>query len=144
MVFEGRAREEFGTVMVESLMKRAAAENFTPTQGQIEKERSKFLRAPLVIAVVAIRHRDIHVPDQEIISAGAAAAQNMLIAATSLGFGSIWRTGSAAYDTEVKLALGVREDDFVIGFLYFGSLDDGLELQPNDPELSAIVSVWEG
>ena len=144
VVFEGKARGEFGEVLVQSLLNRAAKENFQPTSGQIEKERTKLLRAPLVIAVMALCHSEIELPAQEIISAGAAAAQNMLIAATSLGYGSIWRTGSPAYDRDVKTALGVGEDDFIIGFLYFGSLDEGVEPEPNRPELSSIVSVWEG
>ncbi len=37
-----------------------------------------------------------------------AAAQNILVAAHALGFGGFWRTGNAAYDNEVKAALGLQ------------------------------------
>ena len=145
VVFEGKAREEFGQVLVESLLERNQKAGLElPTDGQIQKEESKLLRAPLVIAVGALHNADIVLPDQEIISAGAAAAQNMLITATSLGYGSMWRTGDVAYDPKVKRALGIEPQDFVIGFLYFGTVKDGLEPEPNEPEITSIVSVWEG
>ena len=143
VVFEGRAREEFGTVLAEALAARLAEKGLDPTPGQLDKERSKLMRAPLVIAVAAVRSNDTPLPDQEIISAAAAAAQNMLLAATSLGYGSIWRTGEPAYDPRVKAALGIKESDFIVGFLYFGSITEGMTPEPHNPDISAIASSWE-
>ena len=31
-----------------------------------------------------------------------------------------WKTGEAAYDTEVKKALGLNADDHIVGFVYTG------------------------
>ncbi len=144
VVFEGKSREEFGIVLAEALASRLAEKGIEPTNGQVGKEQAKLMRAPLVIAVAAVRSEEISLPDQEIISAAAAAAQNMLLAATSLGYGSIWRTGEAAYDPKVKAALGIKETDFIIGFLYFGSITEGLAPEPHDPDIRAIASSWEG
>ncbi len=143
VVFEGRAREEFGALLAEALLERMAARGLEPTPGQLDKERNRFMRAPLVIAVAAVRNSEISLPDQEIISAAAAAAQNMLLAATSLGYGSIWRTGDPAYDPKVKAALGIKESDFVVGFLYFGTPAQGTTPEPHDPDISSITSSWE-
>lgn len=143
VVFEGDARKEFGEILASSLIEKLFLEGREPTPGQIAKERSKLLRAPLVIAVTARVSSTIELPSQEIISAGAAAAQNMLLAATSLGYGSIWRTGEMAYNSDVKASLGIDESDFIIGFLYFGSIRDDLDASPNDPEISDVISVWE-
>ena len=143
VVFEGKAREEFGGLLVEALVERLAAKGIEPTPGQLAKERNRFMRAPLVIAVAAIRSEDISLPEQEIISAASAAAQNMLLAATSLGYGSIWRTGEPAYDPMVKAALGIKESDYIVGFLYFGTIAEGMAPEPHDPDISSITSAWE-
>ncbi|CAG4925138.1 nitroreductase [Acidithrix sp. C25] len=143
IVFEGDARLEFGEVLAESMTRRSLALGIEPTQGQITKEKTKFLRAPLVIAVAAKKHPEIVLPDEELICAGAAAAQNMLLAATSFGYGSMWRSGDVLFDPFIKEALGLAKTDYLIGFLYFGSYKDGITPEPNDPELSDIVSKWE-
>ena len=33
----------------------------------------------------------------------------------------MWRTGDAAYDDEVKTALGLQTSDKIVGFVYLGS-----------------------
>lgn len=143
VVFEGNARQEFGAVLARALVSRLDAQGLEPTPGQLAKEHEKLLRAPLVIAVCARMHENVDLPAQEIISAGAAAAQNMLLAATALGYGSIWRTGESAYNNDVKAALGLARTDFIIGFLYFGSLKDNAYIEPNDPNIAEILTIWE-
>ncbi len=118
------------------------AKGVEPTPAQLSAEKQKLTRAPLVIAVAAKKSPDFNLPDQEIISAGAAAAQNMLLAATSYGYGSIWRTGEMAYDPSVKAALGLTEADYLIGFIYIGSYRDGVAPDPNDPSIDELVRSW--
>ncbi len=50
-----------------------------------------------------------------------AAAQNLILAAHALGYGAMWKTGAPAYDPRVKKALGLAEDDQIVGFLYLGT-----------------------
>src|ERR1700753_219082 len=66
IVFEGKGRERFGDVLAEVL----EAEGERPKQ--IEDERGRFLRAPVVIGVVSAAREQIKVPvwEQEL-SAGA-------------------------------------------------------------------------
>jgi nitroreductase len=45
----------------------------------------------------------------------------MLIAATALGYAACWLTEWYSYDEEVGGALGLKENERVAGFLYFGS-----------------------
>jgi nitroreductase len=45
----------------------------------------------------------------------------MLLAATALGYGSMWRTGPPAYDHRVMRALGLTDDDAIVGFVYLGT-----------------------
>ena len=57
---------------------------------------------------------------EQILSAGAA-AQNMMLASSSMGFYSIWRTGHLAFNEHINKSLKLKKSDVVIGYLYIGS-----------------------
>ncbi|MNC85769.1 putative NAD(P)H nitroreductase YdjA [compost metagenome] len=100
------------------------------------------MRAPVIVVVAARLKPSDKIPEvEQIISAGAA-AQNMMLAAHALGFGAMWRTGAAAYDDSVKLALGLAANDAIIGFLYLGNRVGGSSPLPR-PVPDEFVAVWE-
>jgi nitroreductase len=72
-----------------------------------------------------------------------AAAQNIMLAAHAMGFGAMWRTGDPAYDPHVKGALGLAEDDTIVGFLYLGT-PVGNPPQPPSPDPASFVTEWQG
>jgi nitroreductase len=120
IVIRGQARERLGAVFVEALLKRQP----DAPAAAIEQERTRPLRAPLVIAVAArIDRQHAKIPEIEQILSTAAAAQNILIAAHAQGFGAKWLTGANAYDDHVKSVLGLATDDRLIGFIYLGTVD---------------------
>lgn len=116
VVLTGAGREKLGEAMAQSLKKRAPE---TP-EAALEVERSRPLRAPLLIAVGVDKPTEPKVLEIENVCAAAAATQNLLLAAHALGLAAIWRTGPAATDPEVKTFLGFTPDQHVIGFLYIG------------------------
>jgi nitroreductase len=117
IVIRGAARERLGELMAGQLRRKhpdASAES-------LQRERQKPLRAPLIVAVAAVCNAAVKVPVIEQILAAGAAAQNLMLAATALGFGAMWKTGDAAYDDTVKTALGLEAPDAIVGFLYIGA-----------------------
>jgi nitroreductase len=139
VVLRGEAKDRFGEeVFVPAFLARCPE----PGPGQLDKERRKLARAPVVVVVGAVRRESDTIPWEEQFAAGAAAAQNLLLAATALGYGSMWRTGDQAYDPRVKAALGLREQDAVVGFVYLGTVPKGGEKPPRDPDLDGLVEVW--
>ena len=90
------------------------------SEGDLQRERDKALRAPLIIVVACRIVPGTKVPAIEQILAAGAAAQNILLALHALGYVAAWKTGEAAYDTEVKKALGFAADDHLVGFIYTG------------------------
>jgi nitroreductase len=117
IVFRGAARERLGELLAGHL------ERTRPGIGaeSLERERHKALRAPLVLAVASIVNESAKVPPiEQIVSAGAA-AENVMLAAATLGFGAMWKTGGAAYDETVKAALALERKDAIVGFLYLGT-----------------------
>jgi nitroreductase len=118
----GAARARLGEVLAEALKAREPA---TP-EPVLEKERAKPLRAPLILVIAAKLVPQHKVPPVEQLLAAGAAAQNLLVAAHAMGYGSMWKTGAPAYDARVKRALGLDEPDQIVGFLYLGSLAGSL------------------
>jgi len=86
----------------------------------LDREGSKALRSPVLIAVIAETKAHPKVPEVEQVVSVGAAIQNLWLAAHSLGYGAAWKTGSHAYDAGVKSALGVPPEAQIIGFVHIG------------------------
>jgi nitroreductase len=80
-----------------------------------------------LIVCVMKRDREKRVPEIEEISAVAAAIQNMLLAATSLGIASFWSTGGMTHSDNMKEFLELNADDIVMGLVYLGYTDSSYE-----------------
>ena len=124
MILEGEAKDDFGQVLAAAYLERCRAEGVDPIEGKLEKERTKLGRAPTVV-IVAVEPQSGVIPTIEQVSAVAAATQNMLLAATALGVGSMWRTGEPCYDPLVRAAIGLPETALMLGFIYLGTAADG-------------------
>ena len=79
------------------------------------------LRAPMVIVAISVYQEHPKVPWVEQVASTSCAVHAMQMAAVAQGFGGVWRTGSYAQSTSVKNALGLKENDEVVGFLYLGT-----------------------
>ena len=137
LVFQGDARAAFGKVLAE-ICEREEAD---PGQFRLENEAKRFLRAPVVIAVISRVRDNPGAPEWEQILSAGAACQNLLIAATSLGFGAQWITEWYAYSSAVKSALGLGDGERVAGFVYIGTAKEKPE-ERERPDLGDIVTPW--
>ena len=94
----------------------------TPTPEQLAAEREKIWRSPRVIVVGCRVQRDnAKIPEVEQVLAAGAAVQNMFLAAHALGYGVMWKTGPAAYEGAVKVAVGLEPDDLIVAILHLGT-----------------------
>lgn len=142
VVLRGDAKVAFGEVLADAYLARCQAVGADPVPAKLDKERTKLGRAPLVLIVAAVHRHSDKIPWEEQKAAAAAAAQNVLLAATALGYSSMWRTGDAAYDPRVKSALGLSDHDAIAGFIYLGTPRPGSERQPRRPDLDGLVEEW--
>ena len=133
LVIEGKGRARAGDILAEVM--EAEGERAK----QVEEERERFLRAPIVVAVISAAREQHKIPvwEQEL-SAGAV-CQNILVAATALGFVANWLTEWYAFHPAVKEGLGLKPGERVAGFIYIGQAKDELEERPR-PEMDKIVS----
>lgn len=142
-VLEGDGMDAFGKVLADAYLARCKEQGTEPEPAKHDKELTKLRRAPMVIVVAAARRDSAKIPWVEQRDAAVAAAQNVLVAATALGYGSMWRTGDPAYDPRVKEALGLGDDDDVVGFLYLGTPTEAARKPPNEPDLDGLVTRFE-
>ncbi len=117
IVIRGAARERLGELMAKQLQRKQPG----ASTESLQRERQKALRAPLIIVVAAVYNASAKIPPVEQMLSAGAAAQNIMLAATALGFGAMWKTGDAAYDDTVKAALGLEAQSAIVGFLYLGT-----------------------
>ena len=138
-VLAGDARAEFGQAMAKALVG-------TP---QTDEQREKFnrtaakaLRAPVIITVASDPQPCTKDVEFEEIAAGSAAVQNLLLAAHAQGLATIWRSGAAAFNDEIKAFFGLPTSAHLVGFVYVG--------YPNQPSPTrertshAVVTQWRG
>ena len=120
IVLAGNAREELGLIMAASLASHLDETASDKAQARLNKERTKLLRSPIVVVVVAQPPLQPNVLEIENIEAVAAAVQNMLLAAEEMGLACMWRTGDAAYDPRVRQWLGLVPAEHIVAFVYVG------------------------
>jgi len=87
-------------------------------------------RAPLIIIVSTKFEMHSKVPEQEQLITAGCCVHAMQMAAYSLGYGAMWRTGAMSYDPLVKSGLKITAGNEIVGFLYIGTID---KLLPNKP-----------
>ncbi len=142
VVIKGAGRKAFGEVLAEVYRRSAARRGEQPSAAAEDRERAKPMRAPVIIAVACAAGGDEKVPHAERLAAVAAATQNVLLAATALGYGAMWRTGAPARSASVREALGFGPGDEIIGFVYLGSIPEDQELPPVRRDLDGLVREW--
>lgn len=140
IVIEGEGREKLGQVVADACI---AAEKEPPSHIRLETERTRLMRAPVVIAVVSRVTAHRSAPEWEQVLSAGASCLNLCLAANAMGFGTSWITEWIAYNGAVGAALGLGENERVAGFIYIGTPVE----RPEDrerPVLADIVTRWNG
>ena len=137
IVFDGKARGDFGA----ELHKAYLARESRPTKEQEEIERTRFMRAPVVIAAITSFKEKPGVPRSEQVLSTGAACMNMVNAVAALGYASQWVTEWTAYDETIKKAMGLDGDEEIAGLVYIGT--PTVTPKPRRrPEVKDVVSYW--
>lgn len=138
IVFEGDARIRAGEVFAKACI---AEEKEAPSPVRLEMERGRFLRAPLVVAVVSRVIVRPGAPEWEQVLSAGAASMNLCHAANALGFGTSWITEWIAYSPAVTQAFGLAENERIAGFVHIGTPREK-PVDRDRPALETIVSRW--
>jgi nitroreductase len=140
ILLEGEARARLGEVVAEACI---AAEKEPPSHVRLETERTRLLRAPLVIAVVSRVTPHRSAPEWEQVLSAGAACLNLCLAANALGYGTSWITEWIAYNEAVGAALHLAANERIAGFIYVGTPTERSD-ERERPALAEVVSRWRG
>jgi nitroreductase len=135
IVFEGEARRAAGAAIATAF--RVKYPNAKTEQ--VEAERERLTRAPLVVAVISRAAPHVKIPEWEQVLSAGAAAMNLVLAAHALGYGAAWTTEWYAYDRGVLDALGLAPHERIAGFIHIGRPPGRPEDRPRPP-LDAITT----
>jgi nitroreductase len=138
VVFEGDARLAAGEAIAKAF--RAGKPEATPEQ--IEFERQRLARAPLVIAVVSRAVPHAKIPEWEQQMSAGASAMSLVIAAHTMGYAASWLTEWYAYDRRVLDALGLAPSERIAGFVHIGRPAKPPE-DRDRPKLETIVTRYK-
>jgi nitroreductase len=139
IVFEGDARTAAGAAIATTF----AADRADSTPEQIEFERARLARAPLVIAVVSRAGPHVKIPEWEQQLSAGTSAMSLVFASHAMGYAASWITEWYAYDRRVLDKLGIAPSERVAGFVHIGRAAK----PPDDrerPPLDAIVTHYSG
>jgi nitroreductase len=137
LIIKGEARGSLGDALVAALMKTEPE-----TSGErIALEQRRFLRAPVIIAVVSRVREAIPIPEWEQILSAGAACMTMCIAAHAMGFVANWITEWPAYHPVVRDALGLHAGERIAGFVYLGHPVEPLVDRPR-PRFEDVAEEW--
>jgi nitroreductase len=139
IVFEGDARVKAGETIAGIF--RADRPDATPEQ--IEFERNRLARAPLVIAVVSRAGPHVKIPEWEQLLSSGASAMSLVLAAHAMGYAAAWITEWYAYDRRVLDALGLAANEKITGFVHVGRPGKPPEDRPRPP-LAQVVTRYSG
>ena len=136
---EGEARSRLGDIYADAAVVRRPES----TEAELEKFRKQPLRAPMILIVSAVIQEHPKVPAVEQRLATGWAAYGFLLALEAQGYAGIWRTGDHAFDRGVMSAIGMSDNEEIIGFLYIGSRDGSAKPLP-EVATSDFVETWTG
>jgi len=137
LILKGDARAALGGIAASALKTTEPDAN----DERLAIEQRRFLRAPVIIAVVSRVREAIPIPEWEQILSSGASCQTLCIAAHAMGFVANWITEWPAYHPMVRDALGLHAGEKIAGFIYLGHPVEPLVDRPR-PRYEDIASEW--
>ncbi len=109
----------------------------------VELERQRPQRSPtlLVVTFHVNQQKLAKIPEVEQLLSCAALCQNILVAATAMGYRGQWLTDWPAYHPDVIRYLGHGKGTQIVAFIHIGSVETPPNERPR-PEFDNIVSEW--
>lgn len=115
-VLQGEARQDLANYMAAWYKENTAAEKYS--EKKYEKQLTKPMLAPTIIAICMQRDAEESVPEWEEIAATAMAVQNMWLTCTAHNIGCYWSSPKSVLDAKDLLQL--EEGERCLGLFYMG------------------------
>jgi nitroreductase len=128
IVISGDARRALGEISAQTLRRDPAIPEKAFDQ-LVLKERERFLRAPVIVIVVALGAEN-PIDAEENYAACCAATQNILLAARNEGLSGYWRTGKIIREQKIRESLRIEEHERIVAMVSIGTPDKAVAVPP--------------
>ncbi len=110
------------------------------SEDRLALERVRPNRSPVLVVVSSrTTHGNDNVPPVEQLLSGGNVCFNLLNAAVAMGYGAQWVTNWPSRNPVIKKALGIPEDEHLIGFIHIGTRKSAPQ-ERQRPDLPDVVS----
>jgi nitroreductase len=142
-VIRGTGRDTFGEALVAGLHEIRG--NDVPPAA-VQKMRQKAYAAPCAVMLIASPHAESNVPLWEQVASASCTGYAMVLAATSLGFGAVWKSAPVLDTAAVKDVFKLGEREQLLGWVNLGSAGEvsRKKEQPTDEDLLAALVSYVG
>jgi nitroreductase len=143
-VVKDAGRERFADALVAGLHHERGSDLLDSV---VNKMREKAFAAPCCVMVIGSPVSGSNVPEWEQLVSASCTGYAMVLAATFLGFGAIWKSASVLHTPPVRSLFGATDREQLLGWVNIGTpedVGDRYTRDRTDPELSALVTVIDG
>lgn len=138
IILSGDNRQAYGAKIAALLAERGQVKDGE----RLALEEGRFLRAPVVVAVVFSPVESPKVPEWEQVLSAGAVCYNLLLAAQGFGYGGCWLSEWVAYDREALALLGLSPQEKLAGLVYLGTATEAPLERPR-PSAASRVTHWQ-
>lgn len=118
VVISGPGRERFGEALVEGLV---GVKGDGVPEGALSKMRGKAFAAPCAVMVVASPQPESNVPVWEQVVSASCTGYAIVLGATVLGLGAVWKSAAVLDTGPVRALFGVADHEQLLGWVNLGS-----------------------
>jgi nitroreductase len=117
-VSAGAGRDRFGAALVAGLHE---ARGEDVPEAMVNKMRSKAFAAPCAVVIIASPDTTSNVEVWEQVASASCTGYAMVLAATGLGYGAVWKSAAVLSTTPVRQLFGVGPDESLMGWVNLGT-----------------------
>ena len=118
VVIRGTGRERFGEALVEGLV---GVKGEGIPEGALSKMRGKAFAAPCAVMVVASPQLESNVPEWEQVVSASCTGYAIVLGATALGLGAVWKSAAVLDTGPVRTLFGLAEHERLLGWVNLGT-----------------------
>ncbi len=117
-VIKGTGRDRFGEALVAGLH---ATRGDDVPEGAVTKMRGKAFAAPCAVMVVASPKLESNVPEWEQVVSASCTGYAIVLGATALGLGAVWKSAAVLDAEPVRALFGAADHERLLGWVNLGS-----------------------
>ncbi len=117
-VIKGTGRDRFGEALVAGLH---ATRGDDVPEGAVTKMRGKAFAAPCAVMVVASPKPESNVPEWEQVVSASCTGYAIVLGATALGLGAVWKSAAVLDAEPVRALFGAADHERLLGWVNLGS-----------------------